>query len=59
MAIVAIALIVIYYLLAQMPLDPQVRRIVNIGLVVVAAIIVIWIIASLTGVGHVVRVPAP
>ena len=53
LAIVVIVIVVAYYLLNQTNLDPTARKIVNIGLVVVAAIVVIWIIAAITGVGNV------
>jgi cytochrome bd-type quinol oxidase subunit 1 len=57
-AILVICVIIAYYLLNQVNLDPTARKIVQIGLVVVVAIVVIWIIAAITGVGHV-RVPGP
>lgn len=57
LAIIVIVVIVAYYLLNQVPLDPTARRLINIGLIVVVAIVVIWIIASITGVGNV-RLPS-
>lgn len=51
LAIIVIVIVVAMYLLNQVNMDPEVRKIINIGLVVVCAIVVIWLIAALTGVG--------
>jgi hypothetical protein len=51
LAIIVIVIVVAMYLLNQVNMDPEIRKIVNIGLVVVCAIVVIWVIAAMTGVG--------
>jgi hypothetical protein len=50
-AIAVIVLVTIYYLLSQFPLPDPIGKIVNIAIVVVAVIVIIGILLSLTGVG--------
>jgi heme A synthase len=50
LAVVAIVISLVYWILSQIPLPDPVRKIVNIAIVVIAALIVIGVLLSLTGV---------
>lgn len=57
LAIAVIAITVIYYLLQQVPIDAEARRIIGIGVVVLVAVIVIYFLLSLGGMGGTLKVP--
>jgi heme A synthase len=50
LAVVAIVISLVYWILSQIPLPDPVRKIVNIAIVVIAALIVIGVLLNLTGV---------
>jgi hypothetical protein len=57
-AVAVIVILVIYWLLQQVVLDPQIRRIVNIAAVVIVAIIAIIFLLQFGGMGGTtIRVP--
>jgi hypothetical protein len=57
LAIAVIAITVIYYLLQQVPIDAEARRIIGIGVVVLVAVIVIYFLLSLGGMSGTLKVP--
>jgi hypothetical protein len=51
LAVFVIVIVVAWWLLNQLPLDPMARQIITIAIVVICAIIVIAVLLRLTGVG--------
>lgn len=51
LAVLVIVVIVAYWLLGQIALDPKIRQILNIVFVVVVAIVAIVLLLQLSGVG--------
>jgi heme A synthase len=49
LAVVAIVISLVYWILSQIPLPDPVRKIVNIAIVVIAALVVIGLLLSLGG----------
>jgi heme A synthase len=49
LAVVAIVISLVYWIISQIPLPPAVKQIINIALVVIAALIVIGLLLSLGG----------
>lgn len=48
-AVAVIVLCVIWYLLKQLPLPPEAAKFLHIAMVVVVAIVVIWLLLSISG----------
>jgi hypothetical protein len=49
LAVVAIVISLVYWILSQIPLPDPVRKVVNIAIVVIAALVVIGLLLSLGG----------
>lgn len=49
LGVLAIVLVVAFFLINQFQMDPAIRRIVTIVLVIVIAVVAIWILLSLRG----------
>jgi heme A synthase len=49
LAVVAIVISLVYWILSQIPLPPTVRQVINIALVVITALVVIGLLLNLTG----------
>lgn len=48
-AIIVIVIVVVWYLLQQLPLPDPAQKIIQIALVIVVAIVVIWLLMGLGG----------
>lgn len=57
LAVLAVVLIVCWFVISQMTLPEPVRKIVTIVMVVVVAVVAIMVLLSLTGAGPPLRLP--
>jgi hypothetical protein len=49
LAVVAIVISLVYYILSQIPIPEPARKFINIAIVVIAAVIVIMVLLSIGG----------
>jgi len=56
-AVLVIVILVLWYLLSQLPLPPPAMKFVEIAIVVLVAIVVIWFLLAIGGLAPVPKLP--